>query len=59
MSDKLKMKHYRLFWKYFMKASNIDDYDKEIQMEDLHNPDSIICSVIIFIASIDDTPLNF
>jgi hypothetical protein len=47
-----------MFWKYFMKASNIDDYDKEILIEDLHNPDSNICSIIAFIASLNDTPLK-
>ena len=41
-----------------MKASNIDDYDKEILLEDLHNPYSIICSIVVFIASLDDISLT-
>ena len=37
-----------------MKASGIADYDEEIKMEDIQNPDSLICQIIVFIASTDD-----
>jgi hypothetical protein len=35
MDDKYKIKNYQNYWKQIIKASNIDDPNKEIKLEDL------------------------